>query len=98
MGSRVKLRAVSEEELEQVNRLAKSRTASARLVQRAKVIKALLDDPRKSATHAAQELGYRGLTAGTKWVRRFNEQGLAGLEDAARSGRPPTHTEEVPAS
>lgn len=95
MGSRVKLREVSEEEMEQVNRLAKSRTASARLVQRAKVIKALRDDPGKSATQAAQELGYRGPTAGTKWVRRFNEQGIAGLEDEARSGRPPTHTETV---
>jgi hypothetical protein len=57
MGSRVKLRAVSEEEMEQVNRLAKSRTASARLVQRAKIIKVLADDPSKAATKAAQELG-----------------------------------------
>lgn len=81
--------------MEQVNRLAKSRTASARLVQRAKIIKALADDPSKSATKAAQELGYRGPTAGTKWVRRFNKQGIAGLEDEARSGRPPRHTEAV---
>lgn len=95
MGKRVRLREVSEEEAEQVNRLAKSRTASARLVQRARVIKALLDDPKKSASQAAQELGYRGAVAGTKWVRRFNEMGVAGLEDEVRSGRPPTHSEEV---
>jgi transposase len=95
MGKRVELREVSEEELEEVNRLAKSRTAAARLVQRAKVIQALVDDPGKSATKAAQELGYRGPTAGSKWVRRFNAQGIAGLEDAARSGRRPTHTEAV---
>ena len=49
MGKRVKLREVSEEEAVQVNRLAKSRTAAARLVQRAKVIQALLDDPKKIA-------------------------------------------------
>jgi transposase len=95
MGKRVRLREVSDEEREAVKRLAKSRTASARLVQRAKVIKALLDNPEKSATKAAQELGYRGPTAGVKWVRRFNEQGIVGLEDEARSGRPPTHSEEV---
>ena len=95
MGSRGNLREVSEEERKQVNRLAKSRTASARLVQRAKVIKAVMDDPGKSATRAAQELGYRGPAAGTKWVRRFNEGGIAGLEDERRSGRPPTHTETV---
>lgn len=95
MGKRVKLRAVSEAEIEQVNRLARSRTASARLVQRAKVIQALVDDPSKSATKAAQEIGYRGSTAGIKWVRRFNEQGIVGLEDEGRSGRPPTHTEAV---
>ena len=68
MGKRVKLREVSEEEAVQVNRLAKSRTAAARLVQRAKVIQALLDDPKKSPTKAAQELGYRGPAAGTKWT------------------------------
>jgi transposase len=95
MGKRVRLREVSEEEAEQVNRLAKSRTASARLVQRAKVIRALLDEPKKSATKAAQELGYRGPVAGIKWVRRFNEMGVEGLEDEARSGRPPTHSEKV---
>jgi transposase len=95
MGKRVRLREVSEEEAEQINRLAKSRTASARLVQRAKVIQAVLADPKKSATRAAQELGYRGPIAGTKWVRRFNEMGIAGLEDEPRSGRPPTHSEEV---
>jgi transposase len=95
MGKRVKLRDVSEEEAEQVNRLAKSRTASARLVQRAKLIQALLDDPSQSASKVAQRLGYRGPGAGSKWVRRFNEQGVGGLEDEARSGRPPTHSEEV---
>ena len=95
MGKRVRLRDVSEEEVEQVNRLAKSRTASVRLVQRAKLIKALLDEPSQSATKAAQQMGYRGPGAGSKWVQRFNELGVAGLEDEPRSGRPPTHSEEV---
>jgi transposase len=95
MGKRVKLREVSEEEREQINRLAKSRTQPARLVQRAQIIQALVDDPSKSATKAAHELGYGGPAAGSKWVQRFNERGIAGLDDEARSGRPPTHTEAV---
>ena len=28
------------------------------------------------------------------WIKRFNAQGLAGLQDAPRSGRPPTYTPE----
>jgi transposase len=28
------------------------------------------------------------------WLKRFNARGLAGLEDAPRSGRPPTYTAE----
>jgi transposase len=95
MGKRVKLREISEEEREQINRLAKSRTQPARLVQRAQVIQALVDAPSKSATKAAHELGYAGSAAGSKWVQRFNARGIAGLDDAARSGRPPTHTEAV---
>ena len=29
-----------------------------------------------------------------KWLRRFNAQGLAGLDDEPRSGRPPTYTSD----
>lgn len=95
MGKRIKLREVSEEEIEQINRLARSRKASARLVQRARLIQELLNEPKQSATRTAQRVGYRGLGAGSKWVRRFNELGVAGLEDEERSGRPPTHSQEV---
>lgn len=95
MGKRVKLRAVTAEEAAQVNRLAKSRTASVRLGQRAKLIQALLEDPSRSATKVAQGLGYRGPGAGVKWVRRFNEGGVAGLEDEPRAGRPATHSQAV---
>ena len=28
------------------------------------------------------------------WVRRFNDQGIAGLEERHRAGRPPTYTAE----
>jgi len=29
------------------------------------------------------------------WVKRFNEEGLAGLQDRPRPGRKPTHSQEV---
>lgn len=32
---------------------------------------------------------------GIRWVRRFNEAGVAGLLDAERSGRPLTHDQEI---
>ena len=37
-----------------------------------------------------------GLTAETvrDWIKRFNTQGLAGLADQPRAGRPPTYTPE----
>ena len=32
---------------------------------------------------------------GIHWVKRFNENGIAGLMDAKRAGRPPTHSQET---
>jgi len=32
---------------------------------------------------------------GIHWVKRFNENGIAGLMDAERSGRPPSHSQET---
>ena len=29
------------------------------------------------------------------WARRFNDTGIAGLEDKPKAGRPPTHAPEV---
>ena len=95
MKKQVHLRELTAEEIKQINKLVKSRTAETRLVQRARIIKALVDDPALSATKAAEQAGFRGPGVGVKWVLRFNEEGLAGLQDRPRSGRPETHTEEV---
>ena len=91
----LRLRAVSAAEEAQVREVAKSRRAEARLVQRARVICALLDDPSLSAAAAGRQAGYRSDLPGRTWVKRFNEQGLAGLEDEARAGRPAVHGPEV---
>ena len=91
----VKLRAVTAEEEQCIRRLVASRKEAIRLVQRARIIAAIMDDPNLCASHAGQQAGFVSLSAGPLWVKRFNAQGLAGLQDKPRSGRKPTHGAEV---
>lgn len=95
MPKRLRLRSVSDGEAQQVRRLAASRTQPARLVQRAKVIEVLLDHAELPAGKAGRFAGYRNEASGRKWVKQFNRQGLAGLDDAPRPGRPVTHDQRV---
>jgi transposase len=94
MPKRIVLRSVSAAEKAAIERLAKSRTAAARLVQRTKIIWTLLEEPSLSSTEAGLRAGV-SKAVGPKWVKRFNDQGLAGLEDEVRPGRPVTHDEQV---
>ena len=88
---RLRLRALSEAERTAVEKLAHSRTALARQVERARIVWQASQDQMAPAIAAALRL-----TAHTvrDWVKRFNAQGLAGLEDQPRAGRPPTYTPE----
>ncbi len=95
MRKAVRLRTLTTEEETEIRRIASSRKSAHRLVQRAKVVVALLDDPRLHATQASQRAGFRSGQAGVRWVKRFNEAGLAGLEDKPKAGRPPTHDQRV---
>jgi len=95
MPKRLRIRTVTKTEKEELKRLLKSRNAPIKLVQRARVIQALLDDPGLGAAKAGRVAGYENDAAGLQWVKRFNEEGLVGLEDKPRPGRPPTHSEEV---
>jgi hypothetical protein len=70
MQPRVQLRAVEKPEAAAVRRLAASRTAPAGVVQRAWVIRALLDDPTLSATAAGRLAGFTREDAGPRWVRQ----------------------------
>lgn len=94
MGKRLRLRTVSSEERAELERLARSHKAEARLVQRARLIHAMLEDAGLCANAAGAAVGFSSATA-AKWVKRFNAAGIAGLQDAARSGRPPVHEEAV---
>lgn len=95
MRTAVKLRTLTTEEETEIRKLAASRKAAYRLVQRAKVIVAMLDDPKLHATQAGQLVGFSGRQSGVDWVKRFNAEGIAGLEDKPKAGRPLTHAQSV---
>jgi transposase len=87
----LRLRALNEEEERVISKLAHSRTASARLVQRAKII-ALA----KEGATIPQIMHQLHLSEHMvrKWWKRFEQRGLAGLEDAPRPGAPSRYTAE----
>src|SRR4051812_15247878 len=85
------VRALTEEEEQAVKRLAHSRTAAARLVERARLVWFSSQGWRVPAI--AAEVGCGEDTA-RLWLRRFNAAGLGGLADAPRAGRPVTYTPE----
>jgi transposase len=91
MPKRIELREFSEEERQALERLSRSSKAAHKQVQRAKAL--LLKASGRSTAQVAEEL--RRGEGMVRWtVRRFNEGGLAGLEDAARSGRPLEYSQE----
>ena len=87
----VTLRELTSEEQRSLEQLARSRTASTRLVERARILVAAASGC--GATVIAHQLGVCRPTVYT-WIHRFNEHGLAGLGDQPRAGRPHTYTAE----
>jgi transposase len=87
----LRLRALNEEEERVIRKLAHSRTASARLVQRAKLIE--LGKEGQTIPQIMQQLQVSEPMV-RKWWKRFEQQGLAGLEDAPRPGAPSRYTAE----
>ncbi|MBZ5623060.1 MAG: IS630 family transposase, partial [Acidobacteriia bacterium] len=65
--------------------LAKSRTAEAHAVERARIILACLEG--KEIQQVARELGV-SLATVSKWRQRFSLWGLRGLRDQPRPGKP----------
>src|SRR5437868_7934422 len=88
MKAKVKLRELTAQERQDLEGLAGSRTAEARLVERARILLAAAEGRRPSAI--ARDLGISRPTVYT-WVARFNAQGIDALPDQPRSGRPATY-------
>jgi len=95
MPKRIRLRSLTPDEKAEIQRLVSSRKEPIRLVQRARIIAYMVEEPELTATEAGLRAGFRSDAMGTIWVKRFNEEGLAGLEDRRRSGRKRTHSQEV---
>ena len=87
----LRVRVVSDEEKEQLGRMARSRTVGAGLVRRAQIVLHALDGLKAPEIGARMDLC--GATA-RHWLKRFNARGLEGLEEDVRSGRPPTYSAE----
>jgi transposase len=85
------LRKVDAAERAGVEKLAGSRKAEARLVERAAIVWRWLQG--RPAKAIAAELRLDGRTV-TQWLKRFDRGGLAALEDAPRRGRPATYSPE----
>ncbi|MGC2203396.1 MAG: IS630 family transposase [Stellaceae bacterium] len=87
----VALSCSAEQRTELMN-LARSRTAEARLVERAKIVLACLDGKRND--EVSGEVGVRANTVGL-WRKRFAARGIAGLYDQPRPGKKPKYGEAL---
>ena len=84
----LQLRALSADERIKIDRLTHAQTAPVRLARRAHLI--ALAAQGLTAPQIAQQLQISE-KAVRQWLKRFETAGLDGLEDAPRSGRPPTY-------
>lgn len=87
----IRVRSLTDEERRIIDNLVHSRTASVREVERAKIIWLAAQGVRVSAI--ATRLCIHEQTV-RDWLKRFNAQGMTGLADRPRPGKPPTYTRE----
>jgi transposase len=87
----LKLKKLTAEEQSASEALARSRTAPAREVERARLI--LLARRGTRVPAIAKELALTEITVRT-WLKRCNAAGLAGLQERPQSGRPVTYQPE----
>jgi transposase len=87
----LRLRPLTSEEERVISKLARSQSASKRLVERAQIIQ--LAKEGQTIPQIVQQL-HLSEPMVRKWWKRFEQQGLAGLEDAPRSGAPSRYTDE----
>ena len=88
----IRMRALTEEEQATIGKWSQARTEPAQRVERATIIRLASEGmaiPRIARTLGADEQMVR------KWVKRFLERGLPGLNDAPRSGAPPHYAADT---
>lgn len=90
MPKKLSLRDFKEGEEDKLRQISRSRTASQRAVERAKIV--LLFREGKRVEEIAQEIGRTGATVYYQ-VHQFNDRGLAFVDDLPREGRPLVYNE-----
>jgi transposase len=91
----IKLREVSESEAAEIRRIAHARQEAAEVVRRAQLIAYLLEHPEVPVSRAGMRVGFGSNASGSAWVKRFNAEGVMGLQNRPKPGRAVTHTETV---
>ncbi len=83
---------LSDEEVQQLQGIAGSRSLPHSIVQRAQIV--LACGAGETNTAIAKRMGLTGMTVG-KWRKRYRELGLEGLHDELRPGRPRTYEDDA---
>ncbi len=86
----LRVRAMTEAETQEIERLSRSKTEAARRVERAKIIR--LSARGKTPPQIAREVKLSAISV-REWIKRFNSSGVAGLQDKPRPGAPRTYDE-----
>jgi len=87
----VYVRTFKNQEQELLKALAKGKSAPLQMVQRARLI--LASAAGSSPPQIERQMGLSAACV-REWIKRFNRQGVLGLFDQARSGRPAEYTAE----
>ena len=82
---------LNDDEVQQLQGIASSRSLPHSIVQRAQIV--LACGAGETNTAIAQRMGLSGMTVG-KWRKRYRELGLEGLHDELRPGRPRTYEDD----
>jgi putative transposase len=83
---------LTEDEVQQLQSIANSRSLPHSIVQRAQIV--LACGAGEANTSIAKRMGLTGMTVG-KWRKRYRELGLEGLHDELRPGRPRTYEDDT---
>ena len=86
MAKRQRIVSVTTDQREELDALLRRLSVAAGVAKRARAILFLADGMSVSATGRAVQMQRRHLY---KWADRFQRQGVAGLYDGKRTGRPP---------